>query len=42
MAKTLLTQGETGRLKGFRSKAGKPFEAKLKLENGEVRFAFAD
>jgi DNA topoisomerase-3 len=27
-------------LKGFRSKAGKPFEARLKLEGGEVRFDF--
>ena len=27
-------------LKGFESKSGKPFEARLKLEAGEVRFDF--
>ncbi len=42
IAKTLLKKGETSKLKGFQSKAGKPFEAKLKLESGEVRFAFED
>jgi DNA topoisomerase-3 len=41
-AKTLLKKGETSLLKGFKSKAGKPFEAKLKLENGEVKFVFED
>ena len=41
-AKTLLKNGETKKLKGFKSKAGKPFEAKLKLEAGEVRFVFED
>ena len=29
-------------LKGFKSKARKPFEAKLKLEDGEVKFVFED
>jgi DNA topoisomerase-3 len=33
---------QTARLKGFKSKAGKPFEAKLKIEEGEVRFVFED
>jgi DNA topoisomerase-3 len=41
-AKTLLKKGETSLIKGFKSKAGKPFDAKLKLENGEVKFAFED
>ncbi len=42
VVRTLLTKGETKTLKGFKSKAGKAFEAKLKLENGEVRFVFDD
>lgn len=41
-ARTLLSKGETGVLKGFKSKAGKAFEAKLKLVDGEVRFEFQD
>lgn len=39
-AQTLLSRGQTAVLKGFRSKAGKPFSARLKLEDGEVRFEF--
>ncbi len=39
-AKTLLDHGETSRLEGFQSKAGKPFSASLKLIDGEVKFAF--
>jgi DNA topoisomerase-3 len=39
-AQALLKSGRTALLKGFRSKAGKPFEARLKLEEGEVRFDF--
>ena len=39
-AQSLLKSGRTPLLKGFRSKAGKPFEARLKLEGGEVRFDF--
>ncbi len=39
-AQTLLRQGRTPVLKGFESKAGKPFEARLKLDAGEVRFDF--
>lgn len=38
--KALLTKGETGVIKGFVSKAGKKFDAKLKIENGKVVFAF--
>ncbi|QDV33775.1 type IA DNA topoisomerase [Tautonia plasticadhaerens] len=40
MAKALLTKGRTAKLKGFKSKAGKPFEAVLVLDGGEVRFDF--
>ena len=40
-AKALLTKGETGRLKGFKSNAGKSFDARLKLVDGEVRFDFS-
>jgi DNA topoisomerase-3 len=39
-AQALLKSGQSPLLKGFRSKAGKPFEARLKLEGGEVRFDF--
>jgi DNA topoisomerase III len=39
-AQLLLKSGHTSLLKGFRSKVGKPFEARLKLEGGEVRFDF--
>ncbi|WP_203965406.1 topoisomerase C-terminal repeat-containing protein, partial [Capnocytophaga stomatis] len=38
----LLTKGKTSNLKGFKSKAGKSFEAKLKLENFEIKFEFAE
>ena len=34
--KTLLKKGETSRLKGFKSKEGKSFEASLKLQNGKI------
>jgi DNA topoisomerase-3 len=41
-AKQLLTRGRTGQLKGFRSKAGKPYSAALKLdEDHRVRLDFA-
>ncbi len=36
----LLKSGRSPLLKGFRSKAGKAFDAHLKLEAGEVRFEF--
>ena len=39
-AQMLLRKGESGVLKGFKSKAGKPFEARLKVVQGEVRFDF--
>ncbi|MBB3207342.1 DNA topoisomerase-3 [Rhodopirellula rubra] len=38
--KKLLKKGETPVIKGFKSKAGKSFEAKLKLVEGKVRFDF--
>jgi DNA topoisomerase-3 len=38
--KLLLTKGVTNTIKGFKSKAGKSFDAKLKLENNKVVFAF--
>lgn len=41
MAQTLLTKGQTSRLKGFRSKAGKAFDARLKLIDGKVQFDFS-
>ena len=41
-AKTLLEKGETKVLKGFKSRAGKTFDAKLKLVNDEVKFDFPD
>ena len=40
-AKTLLAKGRTRQLKGFKSKAGKPFEARLKLVDGEVQLDFS-
>ncbi|MBT3217469.1 MAG: DNA topoisomerase 3 [Proteobacteria bacterium] len=41
MVRQLLKTGRTKTLKGFRSKANKPFEAALTLdENGKVKFAF--
>ncbi|MBT5169301.1 MAG: DNA topoisomerase 3 [Opitutales bacterium] len=42
VAQELLKNGETPPIEGFLSKAGKPFSAKLKLINSEVKFAFAD
>jgi DNA topoisomerase-3 len=39
-AQSLLRQGRTSLLRGFRSKAGNRFEARLKLDGGEVRFDF--
>jgi DNA topoisomerase-3 len=40
MAQTLIRKGRTALLKGFKSKAGTPFDAWLKVENGAVRFEF--
>jgi DNA topoisomerase-3 len=42
LAQELLKNGETNPIEGFLSKAGKPFSAKLKLINSEVKFAFVD
>lgn len=39
-ARMLLTEGKTALIKGFISKAGKPFDAFLVLQNGEVKFEF--
>lgn len=39
-AQKLLTEHETEKLHGFISKSGKPFECKLKLNNGRVEFVF--
>ena len=42
-AETLLTKREVGPLEGFRSKLGRPFAAKLKLNDAnEVQFDFGD
>ncbi len=38
--KDLLIKGKTNLIKGFKSKAGQPFDAMLKLENSEVKFEF--
>ncbi len=40
--KTLLAGKTTRELQGFRSKAGKPFRARLKLDGDRVVFVFAD
>jgi DNA topoisomerase-3 len=43
MVRQLLKEGETPSVKGFKSKAGKTFEAGLRLNEAfEVVFAFAD
>jgi DNA topoisomerase III len=39
-AQALLRRGRSPVLKGFKSKSGKAFDARLKLEQGEVRFDF--
>jgi DNA topoisomerase-3 len=41
-ARLLLRKGETSLLKGFQSKSGKPFSARLRLDNGLVKFVFDD
>lgn len=38
----LIEKGKTGKIKGFKSKAGKKFEAFLKLEGTQVKFDFND
>jgi DNA topoisomerase III len=43
LAKQLLARGRTGQLKGFRSKAGKPYSAALKLDGDhKVRLEFGE
>lgn len=39
-AEALLRRGRTALIRGFKSKAGNRFEARLKLDGGEVRFDF--
>lgn len=38
--KALVTKGETSKLKGFKSKKGKVFDAKLKLDGHKLSFDF--
>ncbi|MCT3399677.1 topoisomerase C-terminal repeat-containing protein, partial [Lentilactobacillus hilgardii] len=38
--KALVTKGETSKLKGFKSKKGKSFDAKLKLDGHKLSFDF--
>ena len=40
MAKKIIKDGRTGKLKGFKSKAGKSFSAALVLENSKVELSF--
>ncbi|MFN7143419.1 MAG: DNA topoisomerase, partial [Myxococcota bacterium] len=40
MVKQLLKEGRTDIVKGFKSKAGKPFDAALAWRDGKVQFAF--
>lgn len=40
-AKMLLSTGETSKIKGFVSKNNKPFDAKLKLQDGQIVFDFS-
>jgi len=43
MLRVLLTEGRTGIIKGFRSKAGKPFDAALQMNaSGELEFSFPE
>ena len=39
-AQALLKRGQSPLIRGFQSKAGNAFEARLKLDGGEVRFDF--
>lgn len=41
-AKALITDGKCSKLAGFVSKAGKPFDAALKITDGEVKFDFGN
>ena len=42
MARQLLEGKTTGKLKGFKSKKGKKFSAKLRLDAGRVDMVFDD
>lgn len=37
----LLSKGKTGKIKGFKGKSGKSFEASLELKDGKISFVFA-
>ena len=39
-AKKILKSGKSDVIKGFKSKAGKKFDARLKLVDGSVKFDF--
>jgi DNA topoisomerase-3 len=39
-AQALLREGKSAVIQGFKSKEGKPFEARLRLDQGDVRFEF--
>jgi len=41
MAKKILSKGETGMLKGFKSAKGTEFDANLKLVDGKVEMDFS-
>ena len=38
--KQLLEKGRTGKIKGFKSKSGKEFDAVLIFKNGRVAYSF--
>ena len=40
--KQLLANGKSDLIEGFKSRAGKPFKARLQVVEGEVKFAFDD
>jgi DNA topoisomerase-3 len=41
LIRELISKGSTSKqISGFKSKAGKPFEAKLRLQNGKIEFEF--
>ncbi|WP_416332445.1 topoisomerase C-terminal repeat-containing protein [Laceyella tengchongensis] len=42
VVKKLLSGKESGLLKGFVSKKGKRFDARLRLENGSIAFTFPE
>ena len=40
MVKALLKSGKTKVIKGFKNRDGNPFDAALKIDNGDVKFDF--